>query len=130
MPAITIRDDTFPGGQTGEVTLELLTERVAVRELIRARVYQAVREHQARCARPAPAAFQPTETERRLNGTSAPHSRRLDWEREYERAIQTFQRGAVLVLVDDRQLTDLDEEVELRPETRIAFLRLVPLAGG
>ena len=130
MPAITIRDETFPGGRTDELTLEFLAERVAVRELIRARVYQAVREYQARRSRPAPAGFEPDETERRLNGRPAPHTRRLDWEREYERAIQAFQRRAVLVLVDDRQLVDLDEEVELRPETRITFLRLVPLAGG
>ncbi len=130
MATVTVRDETFPGGQSGEWTLDFLTERVSVRELIRARVYQAVREHQARRARPQPAAFQRSEAERLLNGLPARRPPRLDWEHELERALSAFERRAVLLLVDDRQLTDLDEVVDLRPETRITFLRLVPLAGG
>jgi hypothetical protein len=128
MATVTIREETFPGGQTDELTLEFLTERVTVRELIRGRVYQTVTEHRARHARPRPDAFQPSADERLLNGPRPP--RRIDWEAEYERALQAFHKNGVLILVDDRQVTDLDEEVELRADTRVTFLRLVPLAGG
>jgi hypothetical protein len=34
------------------------------------------------------------------------------------------------VIVGDRQVDDLDEELELTPETEIRFLRLTPLVGG
>ena len=35
-----------------------------------------------------------------------------------------------MVLVDDYQAQELDEEVELKKETQVCFLRLVPLTGG
>jgi hypothetical protein len=130
MATVTVHDETFPGGQTDQLTLEFLTERVTVRELIRARVYQTVREHQVRRARRDPAKVQPTLIERLLNGPTRRPQRHLDWEREYERALQAFQKSGFLLLVDDRQVDHLDAEIELRAETRVTFLRLSPLAGG
>src|SRR5437764_14177437 len=47
MATITVRDETFPGRRAAELTLEFLTERVTVRELIRSRVYQEVTEYNA-----------------------------------------------------------------------------------
>jgi hypothetical protein len=128
---ITVRDELSSGGAAGELTLEFLTERITVRELIRSRVYQEVTEFNASQAWPAPPLVQPTADERLLNGEPRSRRRRkIDWERQYERAVQAFQRSQVLILVDDQQREDLEEEIELRPETRITFLRLVPLAGG
>jgi hypothetical protein len=130
MATVTVCDETFPGGKTDELTLEFLTERVTVRELIRARVYQTVREHQARGARREPQRMQPTLIERLLNGPTRGRQRRLDWEHEYERALQAFQKNGFLLLIDGRQVDDLDAEIELRAETQVTFLRLTPLAGG
>jgi hypothetical protein len=127
---ITVRDELSTGGQIGDLTLEFLTEQITVRELIRSRVYQEVTEFNASQAWPSPPLVQPTEVERLLNGEPRSRRRKLDWERQFERTLQAFQRSQVLILVDDRQLEDLDGEIELRPETRITFLRLVPLAGG
>jgi hypothetical protein len=47
-----------------------------------------------------------------------------------EPALQAFERGRVLLLVDDRQVERLDEEIVLAPDTTVTFLELVPLAGG
>ena len=132
-----IRDETTLG-RTGEAqALEFATERISVRELIRGRVYQEVREYNARRALKAamlvPAAegeVVPTATERLLNGDPRPARQRLDWEQQYARALRAFERGAYLILVDDRQVEGLDEEIALEADTQIAFLRLVPLAGG
>jgi hypothetical protein len=128
MATVTVREETFPAGPTDDFTLDFLTERVTVREFIRALVYQTVTEQRAKQPPPAPTAFQPTAAEQVLNGARAP--RRLDWEQEYARVLQAFQRGAVLLLVDDQQVTDLDATIDLGPDTRLSFLRLVPLAGG
>lgn len=38
--------------------------------------------------------------------------------------------GLFQVIVDDEPVDDLDDVVDLRPDTRLLFLRLVPLAGG
>jgi hypothetical protein len=45
-------------------------------------------------------------------------------------AVEGFERGAFLVLVDGRQADRLDAVLELGPGSRVTFLRLVPLAGG
>ncbi|MFG2330403.1 hypothetical protein ACGFMM_12320 [Streptomyces sp. NPDC048604] len=51
-------------------------------------------------------------------------------EREFARAVDAFGRNGFLVLVGDRQVEDLDETVELGPDTEVTFLKLVPLVGG
>jgi hypothetical protein len=46
LPAtLTIRDESLTGTPTREWMLEVLTERLTVRELIRSRVYQEVQDH-------------------------------------------------------------------------------------
>ena len=41
-----------------------------------------------------------------------------------------FADGLYYVFLDGRQQLDLDEEVRLRPDSRLQFIRLVALAGG
>jgi hypothetical protein len=45
-------------------------------------------------------------------------------------AVEAFERGRLLVVVDGRQREDLDEAVDLSPASDVAFVKLVPLAGG
>jgi hypothetical protein len=35
-----------------------------------------------------------------------------------------------MILVDGSQVASLDSTVEVTPETRVTFLKLVPLVGG
>lgn len=51
-------------------------------------------------------------------------------EREFARAVEAFGRNGFLVLVGDRQVEELDDQVELGPGVEVTFLRLVPLVGG
>ena len=48
MPTLTIQDETTAGERFEAMKLELLTERVTVRELIRSRVYQEVQDYNTR----------------------------------------------------------------------------------
>jgi len=128
--AVTIRDETSLGETTNELTLEFLDERVTVRELIRGRVYQEVTEYNARQAGLFRGLIQPKDAERTLGGFRLKKQRRLDWEEQYRKALEAFGRNGFLVLLDDRQLDDLDEVVELRHNATVSFLRLVPLIGG
>jgi hypothetical protein len=68
--------------------------------------------------------------ERLLNGPANRPRPRLDWEQQYERALAAFRHNGFLLLVDGQQRTDLDAAIELRADTQVTFLRLVPLAGG
>jgi hypothetical protein len=45
-------------------------------------------------------------------------------------ALQAFEDGLYFVFVEGEQITALEAEIELRPETRVSFVRLVALAGG
>ncbi|HEY9367073.1 hypothetical protein [Streptomyces sp.] len=63
---------------------------------------------------------------RRVEQEAAPE----ESEREFARAVESFGRNGFLVLVGDRQIEDLDETVELGPDTEVTFLKLVPLVGG
>ncbi len=44
-------------------------------------------------------------------------------------ALQAFEDGHYLVFIDEVQALSLDEEVYIRPDTEVVFVRLVALAG-
>ena len=127
---ITIYDETSNGARTDALTLEFLTERVSARELIRSRVYQEVTEYNARQTGFFNGLVQPSDTERTLNGFRLQPRRRIDWQEQYTKALRAFEGNGFLLLAGDRQLLELDEEIELRHDTEVSFLRLVPLVGG
>jgi hypothetical protein len=54
----------------------------------------------------------------------------LDPALEAERAMDAFESGRVVMIVDGRQVHSLDDEVIVTPETKVKFLRLTPLVGG
>ena len=129
---LTIRDETtFSLGSDDErFTLDVPTERITVRGLIRARVYAEVRDYNLRQPEYFRGLVQPTGAERTLNGFKVRQGRRLDPEKQFEKAIESFHRNGFLILVNDRQVEELDDEIEVRPDTTVAFLKLVPLVGG
>jgi hypothetical protein len=131
MPAtLTIRDET-PGSQSfREWSLEVLTERLTVRELIRSRVYQEVQDYNQRQPAEFQGLIQPTDAERTLNGYRLKKPRQIDWRGQFERAIAAFESNQVLVLINDKQAETLDDEFDVTPETQVSFLRLTLLVGG
>ena len=125
---LAIVDETTSGARSsaGEICFE--AETVTLRELIRRRVQQEVERFNRSEAPVFRGLIEPGETERILNGVR--ERRALDWERQYAKAIAAFEGNGFLVLVDDRQITELDEEIALTAQSRISFLKLVPLIGG
>jgi hypothetical protein len=128
--SVIVRDETTLGETTGELTLEFLTERVTVREIIRSRVYQEVTEYNAGRSELFRGLVQPRDAKQLKEGFRLPTERRVDWEAQYEAAVAAFQKNGFLLLVDQKQVTELDAEIELRHNTEVSFLRLVPLIGG
>ena len=130
MATVTVCDETSGGKITHELVIDVLTERITVRELIRSRVYQEVQDYN----RAQPVVFrglvQPTDAELTLNGFRLPTRRQIDWQEQFDSALEAFRSLRILVLVNDRQLIDLDDEIEVRPDSRINFLKLTPLVGG
>ncbi len=129
---VTIYDETLPGERTASLRLDLLCSTITLRELIRRRVYEEVREHHA--APPAAALrgpVLPTALEAELNCTAEKAAQpRVSWEAQYEKAVAAFERGGFFVLAGDRQVEHLDDEITLSVSTEVSFIKLVALAGG
>lgn len=130
MPTITIQDETTGQRQTRTWTLEFLDETITAREFIRRRVYEEVLEYNTKNIEVYRGLVQPTDTERALNTTKPRERRKIDWEAQYHKALEAFERNGFVMLVNDTQVETLDEQVELREGTTITFLKLVPLVGG
>jgi hypothetical protein len=132
MPAtLTIRDESLGGAAPlHEWALEVLTERLTVRELIRSRVYQEVQDHNRQQSAEFRGLVQPEGAERTLNGWRLKQARPIDWKQQFEKALEAFEGNRVVILINDRQAEALDEEFEVRPDTAVTFLRLTPLVGG
>jgi hypothetical protein len=125
---LTIHDRALDGTALHELTLEFLTERIDVHELIRSRVYQEVTEYNARRTARWAGLVQPEQAQRGTSPGTPP--RRVDWEAQVDRALRAFKTGTLLVIIDGRQVAALDEEFEIGVETSVAFVRLLPLIGG
>lgn len=137
MPTLlTIRDEAMtPGSDDHVFELEVPSESLTVRELIRERVYQEVEDHnrRSRGAGPVPryrGLVQPAEREESLNGPRPTRSKEVDWRRSYEVALEAYENHRFLVLVGDHQTRSLDETIETGPGTEVTFLRLMLLVGG
>src|SRR3712207_6612642 len=110
---LTVRDETTSGEVLHALELQLAEERLTVRDLIATRVRQEVAEHNAkRMLGGFRGLVQPAEEERKLNRGP----KRIDAEQQVAVALRAFERGSVLLLVDDRQVDELDQELVLRPD--------------
>ena len=61
-------------------------------------------------------------------GRSVP--RRVDTDEAIGAALEAFEDGLYLVVIDEEEFRDLDQTVRLRPDSRIVFIRLTFLAGA
>lgn len=127
---LTIRDETTSGQVLNEWSLDILTEWITVRELIRSRVYQEVQDYNHSQPEYFRGLVQPTDAEQSLNGFKLRKRRTLDWKPQFEKAITAFEANQIIILINDRQVSSLDEEIEIKPGTLVSFLRLTLLVGG
>ena len=126
--AISLHDETTTGESRSAGTFQFDTAKLTLRELIRLRVRQEVARFNAADYEMFQGLVQPEESERVLNGVRIRPV--LDCDKQFAKAVAAFKGNGFLVLVDDRQIMDLDETLQLTAQSKITFLRLVPLIGG
>ena len=110
--------------------MQLSSDRITVRELIRQRVQQEVTTYNENLPEYFRGLVQPTASERLLNGYKMRQRQTINWLEQYQKAIQAFERNGFMIFVDDRQVEDLEQELELTEHSRVNFLQLIPLVGG
>jgi hypothetical protein len=123
--------DKAPGQADSTAWVLKVTEPIlTAREILRRRVFEEVSRFNATRGEIFEGLVQPTDAERALNGYRLRKARRLDWAEQFEQAVQAFEKNRFILLVGNRQVESLDEELMLGAETEITFLKLVPLVGG
>jgi hypothetical protein len=65
-----------------------------------------------------------------MGGSDLNLNQSVDEDAAVETALQAFEDGIYMVILDGEQQRRLETEVFLKPDSRITFLRLVMLAGG
>jgi len=127
---LTIHDETTSGQKTNTFMIDCLTERLTVRDLIKARIYQEVQDYNLKQPEYFRGLVEPTQAERVLNGYKLKVRRKIDWQEQYQRALEAFDRNGFFVLVGKKQAESLDQEFEVKVDTEVSFVKLVPLVGG
>jgi hypothetical protein len=127
---VTIKDETGAGRVAGSMTLEGVDERITLRDLVRTRVREEVARYNARTGSVFSGLVMPEGAEPGPEGFRMAAARRIDWEQQADKAVEALRRNGFFVLVGDRQVTDLDEALELTADSDIRFIRLVQLVGG
>ena len=124
-------DQTTRGEILQEVTLTLASTRVSAREIIERRVRMEVQTfNEQQDQQVFRGLVQPTDTERELNGYRLKKPRKIDVDEQIKRAIEAFESNRFFMLVGDRQVESLDDLIGIGRDTRVSFLKLVPLVGG
>lgn len=59
-----------------------------------------------------------------------PQVKNIDVEMQQYLALNAFQQNNFFVLIDDMQCDSLDQYYQIKPDTTISFIKLVPLVGG
>lgn len=128
---LSICDGTLTGRVLQQFFLPIPSEQVTVRALIMERVRHEVAQHNQQRPLQRYTLITPTATEATLNGYADQKPRPpIDAEAACVRALTAFERNRFVLLVDDRQVTELDQVVTVSEYSVIQFVKLVPLVGG
>lgn len=149
MNTVEVRSQVFGGQQDSPplapVFLNLIQEHLTVAELIQQSVEAQVRQllvqrqlnaQQARRAldrqylTAAEIAAQAQQGAVRYPAEKAMQVPQIDVKAEVQKATRAFETGGYSIFVNGQQVESLEEKLTLYPNTKVTFLRLMPLVGG
>ena len=126
MPTITLQDASLQGQQQSPWQMNIFEEQSTLREILRSRIYQEVSEYNAKKRSQSLCLITPRPVEPQQADAAPP----IDWQIHYKQALEAFKKKRYIVLINGRQVTELDAPVHLTDQTTITFLKLIPLIGG
>lgn len=124
---LRIFDKQIGAPEVAAPDLILPLERVSAREIVRRRVEAEVERYNTSHGETA-LFVTPCAEEVALNGQRG--FRALDAEKQCVLAEAALAARRIVMLLDGRQIDDLDEVHLLTPQSAARFIRLVPLVGG
>src|SRR5258705_902101 len=130
MPTLTIEDRTATGRPTGSIPLPGLPDHITLRELIRLRVREEVARYNLRPTDLFQGLVRPEGATQAKDGFRMPRRRPIDWQKQADIAVDRFQTNGFFVLVNGKQVVDLETRLDLVGTMDVGFIRLMPLVGG
>lgn len=131
--ALDISTRVYGGDNRRESCVVLFfRRRLSLREIIAEKVRAEVERAKAKQVEYLSTRYLTDEDLSWARGGARPRTERqaVSVEREIERALEAFAERRYFVMIDGRRLSDLEEMVTLTPETKIQFVRILPLVGG
>lgn len=130
MLELLIKDETLAGKTIRETYLPFESDTLKVKDVIKARVFHEVEKYNAKLPEYFNGLVQPTEAEQTINGYRLKDKRKVDAEKQYYIALDSYLKNAYFVLINNEQVESLEQEVTLTKNTIISFVKLTPLIGG
>jgi hypothetical protein len=127
---VAVRDENFSGKVLQEISIGFDSDTVTIKDVIEARVKQEVENYNKKLPEYFNGLVEPNDAEKTINGYKLRGKKGIDAEKQVYVALDAFQKNAFFVLVDNQQSTSLDQEVHIKPNTSISFVKLTPLVGG
>lgn len=135
MPSIRVSDSHLLGKESYRFDLLLPSIETTARQIIQQRICQEVEKYQqiqSEKLHHFSALVQPIQAEVVLNNyqKKTVAKQNIDIEAQCLTAYDAFEHNGFFLLVDERQVTDLDEPLLVTDVSTIQFVKLVPLVGG
>ena len=130
MTTLTIKDESMTGVVQNTIELNFSTELVTVKDIIESRVAAEVKKYNATLGEYFSGLVQPTEAERTLNGYKMRERKQIDAEKQTYVALKAFKENSFFVLIDDKQVENLDETFKASDLLSVSFVKLTALVGG
>ncbi len=128
---LKIFDETSSGDSYNETVLRLASTRICARDVIEQRVRQEVQAfNDSKKKELFSGLVQPRHAEKELNSYRLKKDKVIDADEQVEIALSAFSENRYFFLVDDRQVESLDDEFGITDDTKVSFLKLIPVVGG
>ena len=129
--AITISiQDTSGLKVSNRIDVQFYSDVVTVKDIIQARVEQEVADYNSEKPEYFKGLVQPGDAEKTLNGYKVKARKAIDAEKQVYIALDAFGKNAYFVLIDNKQVESLDQQVQISENLSIKFVKLTPLVGG
>jgi hypothetical protein len=124
---IEILDKTIPGDISNSFKIEL-EEITTPQEIISVRVKEEIKNYNKKANDKLQSLVRPLAKETLLNGFKK--KKEIDVEKQIYVALEAFQKNGFFILVDDLQVSELDQKIQLKESSSISFIKLTQLVGG
>lgn len=105
-------------------------KKISVKDIIIERVKYEVDNYNNKVTNQYYGLVQPTNAEKLLNKFKLNVTEKVDVDKQIEVALLAFQSNGFFLLVDDKQVEELEQMIDVSEHQTVGFIKLTPLVGG